>query len=249
MQQPQYHLVLGASTVRGCTQPAPLDSPALFWLARSRLTRDHSGSDCWFAVGDGQRRGRFVCIQPAGVGYDPESSTLESVRLLAHDGFGKPEGRSVRGYACNCDYRRVMLADESAQQISTFSKFVLREFRSLCGRSMDNIGDSNPTLDDVSTVVFSHADAAVDGPLDDPGFEQRRIEPISWVSEVRLRSRRPEAGIYPDEQQAEAGPNQILNRRPLERLQLSPRESHAPDIRTPPTPAPRSRDLLPTTRR
>jgi hypothetical protein len=176
-------------------------------------------------------------------------STLEPIRLLAHNGFGKPESRSVRGYASNCNHRRVMFADESAEQISTLSKFVLREFRSLRSGSMDNIGDANPTLNDVSTVVFSHADAPIDWPFDDPCREQRRIEPIPWVSEVCLRRRCPQTGVYPDEQQAEGGTNQILDRRPLERLQLSPRESHAPDIRTPHTPTQRSRDLLPTTRR
>jgi hypothetical protein len=216
MQQPQYHLVSGASTVRGCTQLAPLDSPVLFWLARGRLTRNHSGSYRWFAVGNGQRRSRFVCIQPAGVWYHPESSTLESIRLLAHDGFGKPKGRSIRGYTSNCDYRRVVLADEPAEQIATLSEFFLREFRSLCCRSMDNIGNANPTLDDVPAVIIGHADAAIDWPFDDPGREQRRIEPIPWVSEVRLRRGRPETGIYPHEQQTEAGTDQILDRRPLE---------------------------------
>jgi hypothetical protein len=56
------------------------------------------------------------------------------------------------------------------------------------------------------------------------------------MSEVRLCRRRPQTGVDPDEQQTEARANQILNRRSLERLQLGPRKTHNPDIRTPPHP-------------
>ena len=66
----------------------------------------------------------------------------------------------------------------------------------------------------------------VDVAIDDPGPQQRRVEPVAGVGEVGLGGGGPQPGVDADEQQPEAGPDQVGDRGVAVRLELGPGESH-----------------------
>jgi hypothetical protein len=54
---------------------------------------------------------------------------------------------------------------------------------------------------------------------------QRRPEPVAATGEVGIDRRGPQTGVDADEQQPQIGAEQIVDRRPVERLELGPAEA------------------------
>ena len=63
------------------------------------------------------------------------------------------------------------------------------------------------------------------GSSDDPGPEQRGVEPVGRVSEVGLRRGGPEPGVDADEEQPHARTEQVGDLRVAERLELGAGEA------------------------
>ncbi len=71
-----------------------------------------------------------------------------------------------------------------------------------------------------------HAGAPVDLALDQTRLQQRRVEAIARMGEVRSRRRRPQPWVDADEQQPQPGPDEIVDRGIAVRLQLGSCEWH-----------------------
>ena len=96
---------------------------------------------------------------------------------------------------------------------------------------MHDVRDPDATIDHVRTIIGGHADTTIDPSLDDPGFEQRRVEAITRVGEVGLRGGSPEPGVDADEQQPEAGAHEVRHRCVDERFEFSSGKPHVSDGR------------------
>ena len=95
------------------------------------------------------------------------------------------------------------------------------EFVGAGARPRHQIGDADAAPDEVLPVRIAHASGRVDGPLDDSRPQQGGIEAIPRVGEVRLRRGGPQPRVDPDEQQPQAGGDQIGNDATATGLQFS----------------------------
>ena len=95
-----------------------------------------------------------------------------------------------------------------------------------CGPGHE-VGDPDAPPDQVPAVRVGHAGTTVDHPVDHPGAQQGRVEPVARVGEVGRRGGGPQPGVDADEQQPQAGPDEVGDRGVTERLELGPAEAHA----------------------
>ncbi len=97
---------------------------------------------------------------------------------------------------------------------------------------MHDIGDADPTVDQVLPVGIGHAGAPVDLVADHTRRPKRRVEAVAGVREVGLGGSRPQTGVDADEQQLQSGTDEVGHGRVGERLQLGPCETHQQEGRS-----------------
>ena len=170
-------------------------------------------------------------LSPLGFGTTNSRAPSNELALLAHRRLGKPERCAVGGDPGDRHHDGVVPAHEPAELLATGAQFLAVQLGCLCGRPVHDVGDTDAPLDHVAAVGVGHAGPPVDRPLDDARLQQRRIEAVSRVGEVGLCGCRPEPGVDPDEQQTQAGPDQVGNDRVAERLEFCPRKPHVDDAR------------------
>ena len=91
--------------------------------------------------------------------------------------------------------------DQRDQPLAAGAELVGGELVGAGGGAAHDVGDADAARGQVLAVRVGHAGRRVDRPLDDPGLEQRRVEPVDRVREVGLRGGGPEAGVDADEEQ------------------------------------------------
>lgn len=178
----------------------------------------------WFAIRNCQRLDGFVRIQPARIRNNPETRTFEGLWLLSRDRLGATEGGSVRRDSGDGYNLRSVLGHEVSQLLAADTKLFGRQLRCLRCRSMHDVGDSDPTLDQMAAVAVTHAGAAVNDSFDYSTKSQRRIEAIAWMREVGACGRGPKTWIDADEEQPKSRPDKIGHGGVAIRLEFRPAE-------------------------
>ena len=80
------------------------------------------------------------------------------------------------------------------------------------GRAIDQVGNPDTSLHQISAVLLRHRFTAVKITINNAGEAQRRIETVAWVTEMRLGRGRPETGVDSDEEQLQVRANQVGHR-------------------------------------
>ena len=165
------------------------------------------------AVGGGERVDRLVGVEPARVRHHPQLGAAERLGLPPEHGVAPTERVAVGRHPGDGDDPRAVLGDEPAQALAALAELDRGQLRRPRRRPGDEVGDADAPLDEVAPVVVGHPRPAVDDPIDHPAAQQRRVEAVAGVGEVGGRGRRPQPGVDADEQQAQAGPDQIRHGR------------------------------------
>ena len=103
-----------------------------------------------------------------------------------------PASATTRGRT-RCDQRHQLLA--------AGAELVVGELVGAGGGAAHDVGDADAARGQVVAVRVRHPGGRVDRSLDDPGLEQRRVEAVDRVREVRLGGGGPEPGVDADEEQ------------------------------------------------
>ena len=143
-------------------------------------------------------------VEPARVRHHPQLGAAERLGLAAERGLPAAEGGAVRRDAGDrhhpgpdpLDQRRPAAGRRRGARsaVSSSARAVAR--RTTLVMPM-------PRERRCVAVVVGHPGRRVDRPLDDPGREQRGVEAVDRVREVRLGRGGPEAGVDADEEQPE----------------------------------------------
>ena len=176
----------------------------------------------------------LVCVETARVRNDPEVGTFERSVLASGRGSAISERRAVGRDPGDRHAVGPTLANARAESVGALAELVVGEVGRLRRGAFHDVGDRDPTLEQVASIVVAHPHPTVDLTVDDPGESQGGIEAIPRMGEVGLRRRGPQPGVDPDERQLrpivdEFG-DEIRHDRPLERQQLGPGETHEPSL-------------------
>jgi hypothetical protein len=118
-----------------------------------------------------------------------------------------------------------VLRDERGQRHRTRAKLVAGQLVGSRGGPPDDIGDPDPAREEGDPVGIGHPGGRVDPALEDSGAQQRRIEPVARVGKMRPGRGRPQTRIDTDEEQPQAGTDEIGHIGVAEGLQLRASES------------------------
>ena len=201
------------------------------WRSRSCPDAPDAGRFRSHPVRVGERVDRLRRVEAAGVRHDPQPDALEPVGLLAHHGPRQPERRSVGRHPGDRNDPGPVLTHGHPQRLTALAQLCDGELRRTRRGAVHDVRDADPAFDQVGTVVIGHPCSAIDLVLDDPGAEQRRVEPVSWVGEVRLGHRRPQSRVDADDQQAQARADQVGHHGIASGLELGACEPHRQDRR------------------
>jgi hypothetical protein len=147
-------------------------------------------------------------LSPLGLG------TTQTLALESRSAAGPrvAKGRTVCGKTGDSDDHRVMQGDEFFQPGTPRPQLGGGELVGPRGRAIDEVGNPDATLHQISAVLLRHRFTAVKITINDAGEAQRRIETVARVTEMRLGRGRPQTRIDSDEKQLRARANQVGNR-------------------------------------
>ena len=115
--------------------------------------------------------------------------------LSAHCRGAVAESIPVGRHASNGDDLGLEPLYELDQAGTTNPKLLPVDLRGPGGGSPDEIGDPDANSGELFALAVSHPDVAVDGPVDETGALQRRIEAVGGVAEVSLGRRSPQTRV------------------------------------------------------
>jgi hypothetical protein len=121
--------------------------------------------------------------------------------LLAGTGLRVGEGGAVSGEPSDGDYYRLMLGNECLQPGTSRPQLGGGELIGSGGRAIHQIRDPYTPRHQVGAVLVGHGLTPIKITIDDASQSQRWIKAVAGMCEVRLRCRRPQARIDPDEEQ------------------------------------------------
>jgi hypothetical protein len=116
-------------------------------------------------------------------------------------------------------------AHDFAQALAALAQLVGGQLVGAGRCDRNEVGDAHALGEQFRLRVRRHAARRVDHGRRDPGAVQGRPEPVAAAGEVRIHRRRPQARVDADEQQPDVGAEQVVDRRPVERLQLGAAEA------------------------
>ncbi len=187
--------------------PNPAPCPAAVrahWPVRQQAGRAGGGG-----VRLGQRGDGLVRVEPARVGHHPELGAGQVLRLASRGRPGQPERRAVRRDAGDGDHARRRTTHQRLEVVPARAQLGGGELGGLGAGPADEVGDPEAAGPQPVAIGVVHAGGLVDGVLEDPGEQQRRVEAVAGVREVGLRGRGPQAGVDADEQQPDVRPEQV----------------------------------------
>src|SRR5690606_5061843 len=124
-----------------------------------------------------------------------------------------------------------VLVHEGEQLTAAGAQLLLAQLVGSGGGPGDQVGQPDPALAQVGPVLGGHPRAGVDRARDDAGAQQRGVEAVARVREVRPGGGGPQPGVDADEEQAEPGADHVGDGAVAEGLQLGSGESHAVTLR------------------
>jgi hypothetical protein len=134
------------------------------------------------------------------LGTHPQLGASECLGLQAQRRPRSAEGGAVRRDAGDGDHARRRTADQLLQPAAALAQLVGGELRGARGGAAYQVRDADPARAQQVTVRVGHARRLVHRLGEDAGAEQRGVEAVDRVREVRLRRRGPQAGVDADEQ-------------------------------------------------
>ncbi|MDQ1571653.1 MAG: hypothetical protein QOF79_2327 [Actinomycetota bacterium] len=165
-------------------------------------------------------------VETAWIWNHPEFRAAEIIRLAPNDRIRSGERGAVGGDAEHRHDSRMRPLDFDGELAGASDELVAREFIRSCGCLRNQARDSDSALKKVRTVLGLEPVGCVDHPVDDARTEERRVEPVASLAEVRLNRNRAKSGVDPDKQEAHIRPKQIGERPAAELLQLGLSKSH-----------------------
>ena len=147
-----FHGTRGFADRRGCGKPSDGSGDA--------------GGDGDLSVPRGERIDGLVGVESARIRDHPQLGGSERLRLATE---GRPrlvKGGAVRRDPGDGDDVRTVLGGEVAQPLPSLAQLIGRDLRRPRRRPGHQVGDPDPTIDEVTAVVVGHPDAPVDRPVD-----------------------------------------------------------------------------------